>query len=269
MPEVVCKARHLRVIAVAHEEGSRAGQRHHHGNRGNSGYVTQRANDIGKPPHRDAHGRLGRIAKLGPIGCPAHPQEHRKVESRVEQDAPGRTEGQHDQPPDRWPHQNAKVPRGRHHAHRARQLGHLDDVVQQQLARGLPEHAGAAVQYQQDHGLPHLQRIGDKQVAPAQRNHGEHGHAQLDQAARIHALGQGAHRHREEQERQPVRHHGKTAQRGGVELLKHHPVADHVFDVVRHHRQRVGADMRAKVRIAPGGEGGWSGGGWVIHARGT
>ena len=50
--------------------------------------------------------------------------------------------------------------------------------------------------------------------------------------------------YREKQKRQPVRDHRETAQRRGMELLEHHPVADDVLDVVRHHGQHVGDELR-------------------------
>ena len=134
MAQVLRKTRHLGVIAVAHEKGRRARERHHYGDGGNAGDVADRANDVAKPPHRNACRSLNRIAELRPVGCPAHPQEHRQVEGRVEQNAPRRAERQHDQPPDRRPDQNAKIPRGCHHAHRTWQFRHFDDVIKQQLA---------------------------------------------------------------------------------------------------------------------------------------
>ena len=62
-------------------------------------------------------------------------------------------------------------------------------------------------------------------------------HADLDDAARIEPVGERAGRDREQQERQPVRHHREARQRRRMEFLKHHPVADDVLDIVGHHRQ--------------------------------
>ena len=43
---------------------------------------------------------------------------------------------------------------------------------------------------QDHHRLPHLQRVGDEEIAPAQRGEDEERHAALDDAARIEAVGQ-------------------------------------------------------------------------------
>ena len=60
----------------------------------------------------------------------------------------------------------------------------------------------------------------------------------LDEPAAVVAVGQRAGVDREEQERHPVADHREPGERGRVELLEHHPVADDVLDVVGHHRQQ-------------------------------
>jgi len=65
-----------------------------------------------------------------------------------------------------------------------------DDVVEQHLARGDPEHARAAVQYQQQHGVPHLQRAVDEEIAPTERHAHEQRAAELNQPPRIDAIVQ-------------------------------------------------------------------------------
>jgi hypothetical protein len=39
-----------------------------------------------------------------------------------------------------------------------------------------------------------------------------------------------------------------------MEFLKHHPVADDVLDIVGHHRNRKGDELRAEARVAHRGE---------------
>ena len=49
-------------------------------------------------------------------------------------------------------------------------LGRLlraDDVVEQQLAGGAPEHTGAAVHDEEHRRVPHLQRVGQEQQPQA------------------------------------------------------------------------------------------------------
>jgi hypothetical protein len=55
--------------------------------------------------------------------------------------------------------------------------------------------------YQQHHGMPHLQDVGDEKVAPADRGGDEQGHAAMNDAARIKSVGQCSGGDREHQER--------------------------------------------------------------------
>ena len=71
-------------------------------------------------------------------------------------------------------------------------------------------------------------------------------HARLDEAPRVEAVVERADRHREQQERQPVRDHREAAERRRMELLEHDPVADHVLDVVGHHGEHERHQKRAK-----------------------
>ena len=51
-----------------------------------------------------------------------------------------------------------------------------------------------------------------------------------------------------------MRNHRKAAQGRRVEFLEHHPVADHVLDIVGHHREHVGGELRAKAGMSHGGK---------------
>ena len=75
-------------------------------------------------------------------------------------------------------------------------------------------------------------------------------HPELDEAPRVEPVVERADRHREEQERQPVRDHREATQRRRVELLEHDPVADDVLDVVGHHRQHERHQERAEIQGA-------------------
>jgi hypothetical protein len=46
----------------------------------------------------------------------------------------------------------------------------------------------------------------------------------------------------------------RTGQRGRMEFLEHHPVADHVLDVVGHHGQHIACELGAIGRIREGCE---------------
>jgi len=67
--------------------------------------------------------------------------------------------------------------------------------------------------HQQQHRVPHLDRVGDEEEAPAGGGRDEQQHAALDDAPWIDAVCEPADRDREQEERQPVRQHGKAAQR--------------------------------------------------------
>jgi len=172
----------------------------------------------------------------------------------------GRPERQQDGAADGGADQHGEVARHRVQPHRALQIRRSDDVVQQHLVRRLPQHAGAAVDHQDNHRLPHLQGAGDKEIAPAQRSDDEQRHADLDQAARVEAVRERAGGDREQQERQPVRHDGKAGQGRRMKFLVHHPVADDVLDIVRHHREHKGRELGTEARVAhrrKGSLGGW------------
>jgi hypothetical protein len=77
-------------------------------------------------------------------------------------------------------------------------------IVEQHLHRREPQHAGAAVHYQQHHRLPHLQSVGDEEITPAERHQDEQQHAALDDAARIETVGERAGGDREQEKWQPV-----------------------------------------------------------------
>ena len=216
------------------------------------------------------------LRKRGPYGRIHQPQHQRQVEHGVEQDAVRGAEREHDEAAHRRADQHPEVARRRVEAHRAYQVGRADDVVEQELVRRLPQHAGAAVDHEQHHRVPHLQGAGDEEISPAERGEDEQPHAALDEAARIEPVGQRADRHREHQEREPMRQHRKAGQRRRVELLEQHPVADDVLDVVGHHRQHVGRELDLKAAIAErreravcGGRGAARRGTHVVHQQNT
>ena len=74
----------------------------------------------------------------------------------------------HDQAPHCRPDENPQVPRGRVQSNGAGQRSRRDDVVQQHLTGGAPEHARAPVQGEQHHRVPDMQAVRDEEVAPPQ-----------------------------------------------------------------------------------------------------
>ncbi len=248
MAEVKRKPRHLRIIGVADEKRGAAAEQSHGDDDAMSGDIAHRRHDIRKAAH-GAPQRCRSLAKPRPIGRVHQPQDERQVEHGVDEDAERRAERQQERAAHGRSDQHAEIARRRVKAHGARQIGGADDVVQQDLAWRLPQHAGAAVNDQQHHGVPHLQSIGDEEIAPAQGGDDEQRHAALDDAAGVEPIGERAGRDRKGEERQPVRNHGETRQRRGFEFAEHHPIADDVLDVVRHHRQHIGDELRAVAAV--------------------
>jgi hypothetical protein len=93
-------------------------------------------------------------------------------------------------------------------------IGWTYDVIEQQLVRRLPQHAGAAVDDEKQHGVPHLKRVGDEENAPSRRRHDEEQHPALDNAARVEPVGERAYGDGKKQEWKPVRQHREAGQRG-------------------------------------------------------
>ena len=81
-------------------------------------------------------------------------------------------EPEHDDAADGGPDQHAEIARGRVETHRALQMRGPDDVIEQQLVRRLPQHAGAAVDDQQHHRVPDLERVGEEEDSPSRARPG-------------------------------------------------------------------------------------------------
>ena len=217
------------------------------------------------PKPRTARRGAGRTAaEARAVGRIDQPQHQRQIEHGVEHDAGRRPERQQDGGADRRAGQHGEIARHGVEPHRALQIRRADDIVEQHLVRRLPQHPGAAVNHQDHHGLPHLQGAGDEEIAPAQRCGDEQRHADLDDPARVEAIGERAGGHREQQERQPVRHDGESRQGRRVEFLIQHPVADDVLDIVRHHGEHESDELGAEARVPhrrKGPPAGWRGAG--------
>ena len=239
------------------------------------GDIADGVDDVGKAAHGAV--RPGRVlAEARPVGRLDEPQHQRQVEHRVEQDAVRGAEREHDDAAHGRADQHADIARRRVEPHRAHEVGRADDVIEQELVRRLPQHAGAAMDHQQHHRVPHLKGAGDEEIPPAERGQDEQAHAALNEAARVEPVRQRAGGDREHQEREPVRQHRKPGQRRRVELLIQHPVADHVLDIVGHHRQHVGRELDLKAAIAErreravrGGRGAARRGTHVVHQQNT
>jgi hypothetical protein len=203
--------------------------------------------------------RTARVATAAPAALNFG---ERQVQACVDEDADLGSEPEQQSTADAGPGEQSELAPGRIQPHRALQMLAPDDVVEEHLRGGAPEHARQAVDHEQRRGMPDLQLPGHEQHAPGDRHAREQRHAELDHAPRIEAVGHRAGRHRQEQERQPVRDHREAAQRGRIEAFVDHPVADHVLDVVGHHRQRREQEVRPIAAVAQGGERdgrGWGG----------
>ena len=247
MAEVVRKARHLGLVAVSDEERRSTCKRNHDSEHGNRADLPEGLDDV-RQTTNGAPRRRAVLTKMAPIRGRHQPQEQRKVENRVDEDAVRGADRDHDEAADARTDEDSEVTRRRGKTNRARQCRKADDVVKEHLARRDPQDPRAPVNDEEHHRVPHLECVGDKEVAPPCRGHDEEQGSGLDEAPRVEAVVQRTDGDREGQKRQPVGDHGKAAQRGGVEFLKHHPVAHDVLDVVGHHREQ----ERRQIRAVPG-----------------
>ena len=252
--EVLGEARHLRTVGIADEERRAPGQKRHRNNDGVFRDVADCVHDVGKAAHRPMRRRSAN-SEPRTVRRVHQPQDERQVEQGVKQDAMRRPKREHHGAAHRRPDQHAQVARRSIEPYRAHQIRWTDDLIEEELIRRLPQHAGAAMNDQQHHRMPHLQGSGDKKITPAQRCDDEQEHSALNDATRIEAIGKRADGHGKHQKRQPMRHHRETRQGWRMEFLKHHPVADDVLDVVRHHRQDVGEELGTESRMTHGREG--------------
>ena len=207
-----------------------------------------------RPPASRAAAR-GSLAESRPVGRAPQPPGERHVDQHVDEHAHDGTAGEQHRAAHGRPAEKPEHARHRHQPHAAVKLLAADDLVDQELRRRRPQHAGKAVHGQDRDRVPDFERVGHEQHAPGERAEHEQHHADLDQAARVVAVGEHARIDREEQERQPVRDHRIAAERGRMELVEDHPVADHVLDRVRHHGERRGDQVDRVVGHAQRREG--------------
>jgi len=91
-----------------------------------------------------------------------------KIDQHVDEEPRGRAEQQHQPAAHRGTHEQTQVSAGRTQPDRALQLSGSHDVVDQELAGGAPYDPGHSVHREQDHRVPHLDRIGEEQQAPGE-----------------------------------------------------------------------------------------------------
>ena len=108
--------------------------------------------------------------------------------------------------------------------------------------------------HEPDRGMPGPEGVREEEEPPGSRGRHEERHSDLDDAARVVAVGRGPAVYREQQEGQPVRDDRESGERGRMEFLEDDPVADHVLDGVGHHHRRHAHEEQAKPRLAQGGE---------------
>ena len=254
VPQMVRELRHLRLMGVADEEGSATRQDDHRDDRAVGSDVAEGREDFGQARER-ASGRARAGAERGPVGRLPQPQRQRQVDQDVQQDAPGGSEGDHQRTAHRRPEQDPELPPRRDRPDRALELGRTDDVVDQELRRGRPDHPREAVQDQKHGSVPNLEGIGQEQDAPAGRDEHEQHHAELDDPAGIEPVGERPGIDREQQERHPVGEHREAGERRRFELLEDDPVADHMLDIVRHHGEHRVTQIGAPAGMAERREG--------------
>ncbi len=124
-----------------------------------------------------------------------------------------------------------------------------DDIVDQQLAARSPEDPRHAVDHQQYTGMPDLDGVGEEQERPRRGDAHVHDLRRLNDFPAIEAVRQRAEVDGEKQERRPVAEHGKAGEHRRVKFLIQQPVADHMLDVVRHHRQHGRDEEPAKAGV--------------------
>jgi hypothetical protein len=94
------------------------------------------------------------------------PDQQRRVNQRVDEDASRRAEPEQQRRPDQRTHEKAEVPAGRIQTHRARQLTRLDDLMNQDLRGRHPNYAGKAMNDEQQRRRPEGDRVGREQNSP-------------------------------------------------------------------------------------------------------
>jgi hypothetical protein len=247
--EIRREAGHLRLICVADEERRTAGQHRHGRDDRIVSDVTNHCDHVADAAYsRRRRGLLA--AKSRSIRRFPQPQREREINQRVAEQRVSWTHRKQESAADCGAEEHAQIAAGGIETHRALQTVATDDIVQQQLRWSRPQHSGDPVRNEQRCGMPQLQRIREDQHSPRERHQYENHHAALNETPRVDALREGTDRHGKEQERQPVSNDCKAAERRRLEVLKDHPVGDHVLDVVGHHGQHAAGQEWTKARVA-------------------
>ena len=166
MSEIVGESRHLRAVGIADEKRRRSSQDRHRDNDRMAANGARGVGNVGQAAHRAGWRRCAG-AKARAVARVHQPEQQRQIENRVQKNPIGRPEREQDEPAGRRSHQHPEIARRGVEPDCAHQIGGPDDVVEQHLYRRKPQHAGAAVNHQERHRLPHLQGASDEEIAPA------------------------------------------------------------------------------------------------------
>lgn len=90
--EIAGKTRHLGVVGIADHEGGQAGEQRHRGQEAMGDDVADGLHDVGKAADGEAFHRQSLVAGRRP----EQPEQHRQIEQRIDDDAVGGAERQHD-----------------------------------------------------------------------------------------------------------------------------------------------------------------------------
>ena len=177
------------------------------------------------------------------------PNSERQINQGIDQQARRWTEQKHHAAADSRTEENPELAARRIEPHRALKMFRPDDVMDQQLAPGSPEHSGHAVNHEQYAGMPDFDGIRIKQVGPRRRHTHVHDLRHLDDLAAVEAVRQRAEIDGEQQKRRPVRQHSESGKGRRLKFLIEQPVADHMLDIVRHHRQHGADEVQTKILV--------------------
>jgi len=163
-PQVVRVLRHQRLVGVADEERRGAAEDDHRRDARIRARLAEDVPGFGQPEARPSR-RLAAPAVAG-VGHADEEDRQRKVDQHVGQDAPRRSQPQHEPATHGRAEQDREVPAAGVEPDRAVELLGADHVVQDELDRRDADDAGRAVDEEEDDGVPDAKRIGEEEDTP-------------------------------------------------------------------------------------------------------
>src|SRR2546422_3504491 len=123
------------------------------------------------------------------------------------------------------------------------------DVVDDELDRRRRDGSRHAVDHEERTRVPGPQRSGQEQGAPRERDEHQQRLRDLNEAAAVEPVGEGAGVHGEDQVRHPVADDGEAGERRRVERLEDDPVAGDVLDALGGHADERQQEVVAVVAV--------------------